>query len=335
LLRGGIIGLGAIGSKQDEEKKKDGVYSHAGAYKSLDGFELVAACDVNEERLKAFSAFWGVEVVYNNIEELLSRDSLDAISICTPDNTHYSILKQILRSPGKLKAVIMEKPFALTLQECLDLERLAENSSVFITVNNQRRVEPSHLKIAEMLRSGSLGRIQAVSAYYVKGLFHIGCTMIDTLRMLLGEVEWVAAIPGEPEVSDDSDRSVDFILGFDNTCQAVVQACDKDGYCYSIFEIDILCSKGRLKIQNNGFDIFIQHVEEYPIYPGFRSLGVPESITGNMSIAMSYMFRNVLDSVLSGKVGLSDFAKEAIRDIAILDMIRESGKQNGKSIQCK
>ena len=334
MFRSGIIGLGAIGSKQDEEKKSDGVYSHAGAYKIVDGIELVSACELNDDRAKAFRAFWGIDNIYNNIEEFLSHDNLDVISICTPDNTHYPILKRILCEPGKLKAVIVEKPFGMTSQECLELERLAEKSNIFVTVNNQRRVEPAHLMITQMLRSGSLGKVHAISAYYVKGLFHNGCTMVDTLRMLLGEVEWVMALPTPKTGSNDADLSIDFILGFDNTCKAVVQSCDKGGYNYSIFEIDILCSQGRLRIQNNGFDIFLQHIEEYPHYPGFKSLGSSELISGSMAFAMTHLLRSVLDGVRAGKVGFSDLAKEAIRDMAVLELIRESEKQNGKKIHC-
>jgi predicted dehydrogenase len=332
-LRGGIVGLGTIGSQQDEEKRNDGVYSHAGAYRSVDGFELVSACEPNPERARAFSSFWGIEAIYDNLEDFLSKGNLDIVSICTPDETHYHILKRILNDPGTLKAVITEKPLGMSFKECQDLEEMASKCGVFIEVNNHRRAEPSHLEAVRIVKSKSVGIVQGISAYYVKGLYHNGCTMVDTLRMMLDEVAWVKALPPFHVGSYGMDYSIDFLLGFQDGSKAVVQSCDKEAYHYSIFEIDMLFSRGRLTFRENGFEILQRSVEDYPHYPGFKSLGEPRQIQGDMAHAITYIYRKVMNDVHEEKIGFGEYAREAVKDMLVVEAVRNSARQEGKKIK--
>jgi len=333
ILRGGIIGLGAIGSQQDEEKKTDGVYSHAGAYRAVDGFELVSACEPNAERAGGFSRFWGIDVIYPNLEDFLARDNLDIVSICAPDVMHYRIIKRILDDPGQIRAVITEKPLGMTVNECRDLEGLAARSGVLVEVNNHRRAEPSHCEARRLIRDKLMGTTQAISAYYVKGLFHNGCTMVDTLRMMLGEVAWVRALPPFDAGSYGTDHSVDFLLGFQDGSKAMVQSCDKDAYYYSIFEIDILLSGGRVTLRDNGFKIERQPVEDYPHYPGFRSVGKAGLIQGDMAHAITYLYHKVIDELQAGKTGFGEFAREAVKDMVVVEAVHASAQQEGKRME--
>ncbi|HOW53959.1 MAG TPA: Gfo/Idh/MocA family oxidoreductase [Syntrophorhabdaceae bacterium] len=333
ILRGGIIGLGAIGSQQDEERKTDGVYSHAGAYRAVDGFELVSACEPNAERAGAFRRFWGVDTVYDDLDGFLANEELNVVSVCAPDVMHFKIIKHILDDPGQIRAVITEKPLGMTANECRDLEKLASGSGVLIEVNNHRRAEPSHCEVRRLLSDKLMGAVQAISAYYVKGLFHNGCTMVDTLRMMLGEVTRVKALPPFEVGSYGMDHSVDFLLGFQDGSKAIVQSCDKDAYHYSIFEIDMLFSGGRLTFHDNGFRIEHQPVEDYPHYPGFRSLGEPAQVQGDMARAITYIYRRVLDDLLADRTGFGEFAREAVKDMVIVEAIRESALQDGKEIE--
>lgn len=331
-IRGGIIGLGAIGSQQDEERKTDGVFSHAGAYRVVNGFELVSACEPNRERAEAFSRFWGVDTVYDNLEDFLAKEKLDIVSVCAPDAMHYGVIKRILDNPGRIKAIITEKPLGTTAKECRDLERLASGSGVFVEVNNHRRAEPSHCEAKRLIRNKLMGTVQAVSAYYVKGLFHNGCTMVDTIRMMLDEVAWVRALPPFEAGSYGTDHSIDFMLGLQDGSKAMVQSCDKEAYHYSIFEIDMLFSGGRLTFHDNGFRIERQPVEDYPHYPGFRSLGEHEDVRGDMARAITYVYNRILDELEAGKTGFGEFAREAVKDMVVVEAIHESALQGGKKI---
>lgn len=334
MLSCGIIGLGVIGSRHDEERKGEGIYSHAGAYKAIDGYNLVSICDADAQRAHQSGEFWGIREIYNDVDQFLSGQQLDVISVCTPDCTHYSVLKKVLKGSKKLKAVITEKPLGLSYEECAEIEQLACLNNVLVEINNQRRAEPMHKKVAALIKSEKLGSIQAISGYYVKGLFHIGCTMVDTLRMLFGEVKWVMAVPPFKVGSYGDDYSTDFILGFSNDVKAVVQSCDKDGYSFSIFEIDIMGSNGRIRIVDNGFKIIQQDIEDYEHYAGFRSLGRENLIASDMRHALSHVFKKVYEDIKAEKTGLGTFAQEALKGMRILDQIRCSEQQQGMKLEC-
>lgn len=325
--------MGEIGSRQDENKKENGVFSHAGAYASVEGFKLVSACEPDSDRALTFRRFWGVDAIYTDIEVFLSQCDLDVISICTPDETHYPVLKKVLSNSRRIRAVIVEKPVAMTYRECQELEETAARSGVFVEVNNQRRVEPGHCEAAHILGRGSMGNIQAVSAYYVKGLLHNGSTVVDTLRMFLGEVSWVMAVPPYQTGSYGMDHSVDFLVGFRSGGKAMVQSCDKETYNYSIFELDMLFSGGRLTLRDNGFEIVQQLPKEYPHFRGFRSLGVPKLVRGDMAHAITYIYRAVASAVREGRIGFGKYARESVIDMAVVEAVRTSAQQGGKRIE--
>lgn len=334
ILSCGIIGLGSIGSLHDEEKTDKGIYSHAGAYMSLDGFSLEAFCDTNKERAHNSGIFWGVNNIYTEIDQFLSDSNIDIVSVCTPDNTHYTLLKKILEKAVCLKAILTEKPLSLSYAEATELESLALSKNIFLEINNQRRAEPMHQETARMIKTGELGSIQAVCGYYVKGLFHIGSTMLDTLRMLLGDVVWVMALPPFGVGSYGVDYSTDFVLGFANGTKAVIQSCDKESYTYSIFEIDIVGNIGRIRITDNGFRFARQKVVDYRNYSGFKMLS-GESITySKIKSSMLGVFKQTYDAVMSGRTGFGDFAVEALEDVRILEKVRQSEQMNGLALEC-
>ncbi|KJU82071.1 oxidoreductase [Candidatus Magnetobacterium bavaricum] len=325
----GIIGLGAIGSLQDEDKKVEGIYSHAGAIDAIKEYNLIAVCEPRRDRLEVSKKMWGVKKGYTNIAEFLENEPLHTVSICTPDETHFAVLKQVLTCAKHIKVIITEKPLVLSYDECREIRDLATEKKVLIEVNNQRRVDGSHIEASKLIKEGELGMIQGVSAYYVKGLFHIASTMVDTLMMLLGDIKWVQAIPPFFKGKyGNSDFSTDFILGFKDDVTAVVQSCDKGGYWYSIFEIDVLGAKGRLCISENGTCIEHFKVVEYPNYPGFSVLGEPVRIPGDMNFAILHLFKTVLQELRDGVFGLGKFALEAMKGIRILEMVRESEKMS-------
>jgi hypothetical protein len=157
--------------------------------------------------------------------------------------------------------------------------------------------------------------------------------MVDTLRMMLGEVIWVKALPPFQTGSYGTDHSVDFLLGFQDGSKAIVQSCDKDAYHYSIFEIDMLFSEGRLTLYDDGFRIERQSVEDYPHYPGFRSLGKPGLIQGDMANAITYIYRGIIDTLQCGKTGFGEFAREAVKDMIVVETIYSSAQQGGRRIE--
>ena len=61
---------------------------HLDGYKNIDGVEIYALCDINEENLKSKGAEYGVERLYTDYNEMLKLEEIDAVSVCTWNAAH-------------------------------------------------------------------------------------------------------------------------------------------------------------------------------------------------------------------------------------------------------
>ena len=92
IYRAGIIGCGNIASGYDP----NGAYkitTHAGAYSYIKKTKLVALTDMNKKKLNEAGKKWRIDKLYTNYKEMLEKEKLDILSICTWDDSHYQILK--------------------------------------------------------------------------------------------------------------------------------------------------------------------------------------------------------------------------------------------------
>lgn len=104
-LQAAVIGLGKVGSRFDEDPGRTVPWSHVGAYLALpEKFRLAGACDPDPENRAAFARRCPDVPLFESAEALLAAVSPDALSICTPTQTHYEVFLRALKVPG-LKAL--------------------------------------------------------------------------------------------------------------------------------------------------------------------------------------------------------------------------------------
>ena len=107
MLKVGVIGGGSISE------------FHIKPYMKNDGVALVALCDSNEQRLAKAGERYGITELYSNYQELLKNPEIDAVSICTWNNTHAEIAIAALEAG---KHVLVEKPLCITVEQALAVE---------------------------------------------------------------------------------------------------------------------------------------------------------------------------------------------------------------------
>lgn len=324
-LKVAIVGCGDVAGGYDEKSNDDGIYTHAKAYQSC-GVPITAAVEPNPERLREFASYWKVQSGYENLLPILEKSKFDIISICTPDPTHFPIIKEILLTcPPKI--IWAEKPLATSSKDAYELVNLAREKKVGMRVSYQRRWEPGHAKMRSLISEGKLGEITAATAYYVKGLIHIGTTAIDTIRYLIGEVEDSWLVPPSERVrgSYPNDTSDGIVMRLGNGCQAVVLGVDGNQYAYSLFEIDILGSKGRIRITNSGDVCEIYEIVQYSHYEGFYELKAKERFETKMKYSMKFGLESILFSLESGKWEDISEGLNAARNIEIASESRALG----------
>ena len=153
-LRIGIIGTGGIAG------------AHIGAYlrriEKQNDIEIVAGCDIVPGKAEAFFKRFGVENVrtYLSHEEMLEKETLDGVSVCTYNRQHAAPTICALRHGVN---VILEKPFAVTLEECVEMMRAEKESGRILTIGFQPRFDKNMQQIKKIVESGELGHI-----YYIQ-----------------------------------------------------------------------------------------------------------------------------------------------------------------------
>lgn len=139
-----IIGTGGIAE------------AHIQAARSLgERVEVVAAVDVDRQRVETYGAKHAIPSVYTDATEMLKREHPDLVQIATPPASHYSLIIQALAAGA---TVLCEKPLCLSLaelDEILDLEKLTDRYCSSVC---QWRFGSGGRHFKQLIQQGVLGR---------------------------------------------------------------------------------------------------------------------------------------------------------------------------------
>jgi predicted dehydrogenase len=151
-LRIGLIGIGFMGRTHTNGYKRAGDFFPALAYRPV----LKAVCSRNAEKVKAFAEQWGYESTETDWKKLISRDDIDAVDICTPNDFHAEIA---IAAAAAGKMILCEKPLARNLAESQTMVDAIEKAVVKNTVWYNYRRLPAVMLAKQIIDSGKLGRI--------------------------------------------------------------------------------------------------------------------------------------------------------------------------------
>ena len=129
-------------------------------FSSLPRSHLKYVCDVNRERLDTVRALYQNVTVTDDFETVLQDDSVKAVIIATPADTHYTFIKRSLET-GRLH-VFTEKPLTLSVEESLELIDLAKETGSTLMVGHLMLYHPAVNYLKELIRSGELGEIYCI-----------------------------------------------------------------------------------------------------------------------------------------------------------------------------
>jgi UDP-N-acetyl-2-amino-2-deoxyglucuronate dehydrogenase len=141
-LRTALVGCGKVAS------------THALAYQALPNSEFVAACDISLDRAKAFGAKFGVNG-YTDIEEMLKRENIDVLSVCTQHTQHPAAIEAAAAAGVH---AIVEKPLTVDLVSCDRAIAAARAAGVKLGVVSQRRWYEPVQRMKAAMDAGKLGK---------------------------------------------------------------------------------------------------------------------------------------------------------------------------------
>ncbi len=141
-LRFGIVGLGMGGAR-------------AKLVPDTEGAELVAVCDIWEERGQKLSEELGCEYI-RDYEQMLARDDIDVVGVFTPSGMHAEF-SQLALEAGK--HTFSTKPMDITVAACDTLLATAESTELIYAVDFGSRYNKVNHQVRDALQSGALGKI--------------------------------------------------------------------------------------------------------------------------------------------------------------------------------
>ena len=124
-------------------------------------WNLVAICDLDEQRARGVADSVGGVPVTSDLNEVLRDPQIDAIAIATPARTHHAI---VLAALDAGKHVMVEKPLADTRDRGVEMVRRAEERGLVLMADHTYCYTPAVLKIRELVEEGALGDILFVDS---------------------------------------------------------------------------------------------------------------------------------------------------------------------------
>lgn len=141
----GIVGCGV------------GAVHHIPALKAVPDVDIVWFCDKSEERSQMLMKSWGKESkTGNDMERLLKNEKPDVVHICTPQATHADLTSRALEAGCH---VLLEKPMALTAEECQTILKARDSSGYQLCMLHNHMFDPQIISVRQAVEKGILGKL--------------------------------------------------------------------------------------------------------------------------------------------------------------------------------
>lgn len=346
-LKVGIIGNGGIAN------------AHMDGYKALgDEVEIVACCDINFEKAKAYAQKYDIKNCYDNCYDMLKENELDIVSVCTWNNAHAECTIAALNAGCH---VLCEKPMAMNTEQALQMKEAAEKNGKLLMIGFVRRQGNDAAMAIDYINKGYLGDIYYAKATYLRRcgfpggwfgdksrsgggpLIDLGVHVIDLSRYIMGNpkpvtvfgavfdkigarshirgTEWHSETVVEKEIFTVEDLATAMIR-FDNGAVLQVEAS---------FNLNIKNNCGDIIFFGDKAGLSLSPFELYTEYNNQLADIVPRG-ENNFSFGRDFKreVKNFVDAV-NGKAKCLATADDGVELMRILDAVYLSAK-TGKSV---
>ena len=155
-FRVGVVGIGFIGAVHIEQLRR------------LGNVEVVALTESQDPAAKAESLF--IPKGYSDYKEMIDKENLDCVHVCTANNSHFEISDYAL---DRGVHVVCEKPLTLTVEEAEKLVKKAKEKKLINAVNYNYRYFPMAYQMREMIRAGDAGDVYTIHGGYLQDWLYL------------------------------------------------------------------------------------------------------------------------------------------------------------------
>lgn len=320
-----IVGCGNIAGEIDNDAKKRHIYTHAKAINMIKELELIACCDVNENTLITFAEKWKVPERYIDMEKMLCEQQIDILIIATPTKYHYENVESAMSS--NVQAIFCEKPLTFDFESAVKLVKKAKEFKKILVINYMRRWDRFYAECKNLLESGNLGKIETIVGYVDTALYMNSIHMLDMLIYFGGDVlsciGYLDRINNTRIVHGENDFGGIALLKHKNGIISFLKATGESRRNH-FFELDIQCTKGRLRILDDDIKYEVYEFKESSQHKGLDELMlVNTKFNDNKNERLVEAYLNILDCLTNNKEPVFP-AMEALKSLELVNLIYKS-----------
>ena len=229
-IKWGVIGCGGIADRRTIP-----------GMMLADNAELIAVMDANGEVAEKVREKYNAKYAFDNYEELLALDEIDAVYIASPVFCH---MEQATAAAKAKKHILLEKPMALTADESAEIAAVCEKEGVKLGVGLMMRFHAYHQEMKKIVAAGKLGDIVSMrgqlTCWYPDipnnwrqnkalsgggALMDMGIHCIDLLQYITGlKATEVTGFAGTQTFSYNADDSAAIVMKMENGALAMVDS---------------------------------------------------------------------------------------------------------------
>ncbi len=169
----GLVGCGLISQAR-----------HIPSFMKLrENVSVEAVCDLNAGLAREVATRFGIARSYSNITEMLAKENLDIVDVCTPPQSHRTVAIEAMESGSN---VLLEKPMALTVEDCRDMIRVSQVRGVKLSIMHNERYYPAYIHARRLVQVGRVGKVTGMRI-----LSHTGSD-----EFMNRKAHWVHKLPG-------------------------------------------------------------------------------------------------------------------------------------------
>ena len=326
MYKSAVIGLGNIGLLYDLEPQRPHPSTHVAAYEMSPDFQLTCAIDNDKAKESILHKLSPGAVYLSDLDEGIKSGlmkEVDVVSICTPPSTHLDILLKLIDSRiGKI--IFCEKPVVANADQACRLIKAVSDSGIVVIPNISRRWNTGLRKVARILESNELGKLEKINIRYTRGIYNTGAHLFDLLRMWTGSPISEVMTLSETNTSAHPERTFSFWFKQKDDVTGYAEAIDDRSYYQ--FDIDLYCSAGKIEMRNSGDEIRYYSTSQHHLFADFEELKIVSCETDLLKDAC---IKNAIDNIkgtLDGKEEPGCKLEDAIYPLHVAKALEESYK---------
>jgi len=327
-----LIGTGRVGYQFNFSDLPD---NHAEALCAHPRCEIVAGVNRGRDKLVNFGQRFNVSALYHDYRQML-REVAPDICIITTHPQHHAEMVTACAAEPTTRAIICEKPMALSTEECDAMIEACNRADVLLQINHNRRWHPEWNLAKHLLDEGAIGRLNHIYCYmygvkpapwwtseYEGPLLHDATHYMDLLDYFAGPVDWLCGLAEQRRRPWAVEDFAFAFMKFKSGVSALLHSTELTKYTDHAFELR--GEKGILRIQGEQVQLLQSQLALSEPDSGFEWSRLQESPVDHPPAASTYVEAlEELINALEGNASLRSDGHVGRRSLEMVQAVYQS-----------